>query len=85
MEQTLELLPDARRQVSVTDFDVLEHGGRIIWVRPDAQRLEALLDRVTEGRLTVDIDTVFPLEQAADAMKHNAAGSNGKVIIDTTR
>ncbi|WP_146338855.1 NADP-dependent oxidoreductase [Nesterenkonia sp. NBAIMH1] len=85
MEQTLELLPDARRQVSVTDFDVLEHGGRIIWVRPDAQRLEALLDRVAEGRLTVDIDTVFPLEQAADAMKHNAAGSNGKVIIDTTR
>ncbi|WP_460682294.1 NADP-dependent oxidoreductase [Nesterenkonia populi] len=85
MEQTLALLVDGSRQVSVADFDVLEHGGRIIWVRPDAARLESLLQRVAEGRLKVDIDTVYPLEQAAEAMKHNADGSNGKIIIDATR
>lgn len=84
LEQTLGVLSDGGRHASVADPSVVEHGGHFIWVRPDGTRLEKLLRKVAEGRLKVSIDTVYPLEQAAQAMEHNQRGSNGKILIDTT-
>lgn len=84
LEQTLGVLSDGGRHASVADPSVVEHGGHFIWVRPDGTRLEKLLRKVAEGQLKVSIDTVYPLEQAAQAMEHNQRGSNGKILIDTT-
>lgn len=83
--QTLALLAEGGRHVSIADPGVLEHNGQLIWVRPDGPRLESLLQKIAEGRLRVDIDTIYPLEQAAEAMEHNKRGSRGKIIIDVTR
>lgn len=85
VDQTLEVLAEAGRHASIADPSVLQHGGQLIWVRPDGPRLETLLQRISEGKLKVSVDTVYPLEQAAQAMQHNIEGSSGKVLIDVTR
>lgn len=84
LEQTLGVLSDGGRHASVADPSVVEHGGHFIWVRPDGSRLEKLLGKVAEGQLEVSIDTVYPLEQATQAMERSQRGANGKIIIDTT-
>ncbi|WP_341805717.1 NADP-dependent oxidoreductase [Nesterenkonia sphaerica] len=84
LEQTLEVLTGGGRHVSIADPTVLEHQGRWVWVRPDGTRLESLLERVAEGRLSVDVDSVYPLERAAEAMQHNQRGARGKVLLDLT-
>lgn len=85
VNQSLVVLTEADRQISVTDPEVLQHGGQLIWVRPDGQRLESLLAKIAEGRLSVDIDSVYPLAQAADALEKSKSGSpQGKIILDVT-
>ncbi|RJN32169.1 NADP-dependent oxidoreductase [Nesterenkonia natronophila] len=84
LEQTLAVLTEGGRHVSIADPSVLEQQGRWVWVRPDGARLESLLERVADGRLTVDIDTVYPLEKAAEAMQHNQRGASGKIVLDLT-
>lgn len=85
LEQSRAVLTPGGRLASILDGGFLEHGGQLIWVRPDAARLEHLLGKVAEGKLTVQIDSTYPLEQAAEAMRRNMEGSSGKVIIDVTR
>lgn len=85
LADTLALLVEGGRHVSVTDSEVLEHAGQLIWVRPDGARLESLLQKISDGKLKVDIDTVYPLAEAAAAMDHNKNGARGKIIIDVTR
>lgn len=82
LDPSLAVLREPGRLASVADPSVLEHGGQFIWVRPDGPRLQTLLHRVSQGRLKVSIDSVYPLEQAAEAMAHNMGGANGKVIIN---
>lgn len=84
LEQTLEVLTDDGRHVSIADPSVLEQQGRWVWVRPDGARLESLLERVADGRLTVNIDSIYPLEKSAEAMEHNQRGARGKILIDLT-
>ena len=85
-EDTLALLAEGGRHISIADPSVEEVGGRWVWVRPDGQRLRTLLDRVASGALRVEIDRVFPLARAAEALEVNQAGtSNGKILIDATR
>lgn len=84
LEQTLAVLDEAGRHASIADPEVLEHGGQLVWVRPDGARLETLLNKISEGRLRVSIDTVYPLEQAVEALQHSQRGAKGKVIIDVT-
>lgn len=85
LEDTLAALDDGGRHVSVADPSVLEHGGQWLWVRPDGPRLRTLLEKVAADTLRVDVDRVFPLEESAAAMEANQSGSNGKILIDTTR
>ncbi|MCX4979899.1 NADP-dependent oxidoreductase [Streptomyces sp. NBC_00572] len=76
------LLAPQGRLASIADGEVLALGGRYFWVRPDPVDLAALADLVDEGVLTVRVARTFPLEQAADAQRANAAGGlNGKVVV----
>ncbi|MBG6085522.1 NADP-dependent oxidoreductase [Zhihengliuella flava] len=84
-EQTLAVLAADGRHVSIADPTVEEQGGQWVWVRPDGARLQELLGKVAAGDLRVEIDSAYPLAEAADAMRANQAGSRGKVLIDTTR
>ncbi|MFF5921455.1 NADP-dependent oxidoreductase [Streptomyces flavochromogenes] len=76
------LLAAGGRLASIADGEVLALGGRYFWVRPDPVDLAALADLVDDGVLSVRVARAFPLEQAADAQRANAAGGlNGKVVV----
>ena len=85
-EDTLALLTEGGRHVSIADPSVEEAGGRWVWVRPDAPRLRTLLEKVAAGALEVPIDRRFALADAAAALEISKAGTaNGKLLIDATR
>lgn len=85
LDQSLTVLAEGGRLASILDGGFTEHGGQLIWVRPDAAKLELLLDRIAEGALSVEIDSTYALEDTVAAVQRNMEGSNGKVIIDATR
>ncbi|MEH0108197.1 NADP-dependent oxidoreductase [Tersicoccus sp. MR15.9] len=86
LDVTLAVLTEGGRHVSITDPAVTEHGGRWIWVRPDAPGLAELLRLVDAGELTLDIDRTYPLDQVAEAFRVSQAGeAKGKLVIDVTR
>lgn len=85
LDQTLAVLAEGGRLASILDGGFTEHGGQLIWVRPDAAGLEALLGHIAEGTLSVEIDSTYPLAESAAAMQRNIEGSNGKVLIDATQ
>ena len=46
------------------------------------ERLTKVAELVDAGKLTVNVDQVFPLDKTADAMQHLTAGHpRGKVVI----
>lgn len=82
LEPSLALLRDGGRIASIADPGVLEHGGQWVWVRPDGERLEHLLGEVAAGRLSVDIDRSFPLEELPEAFRVSREGeARGKLVI----
>lgn len=85
-EETLALLTEGGRHISIADPSVEEHGGRWLWVRPDGARLAALLEKVADGALEVTIDRTVPLVEVAEAFEASMSGTaNGKILIDATR
>jgi NADPH:quinone reductase-like Zn-dependent oxidoreductase len=51
-------------------------------MRPDGSQLAAIGDLLAAQRLQPVIDTVFPFEQAADALAYLARGrARGKVVV----
>ncbi|MGO2774776.1 MAG: zinc-binding dehydrogenase, partial [Brachybacterium tyrofermentans] len=85
-EDTLALLTDGGRHVSIADPSVEEAGGHWVWVRPDGARLQTLLEKVAAGTLDVEIDRTFALADAGEAFEVSMAGTaNGKLLIDATR
>ncbi|MDN5688679.1 MAG: NADP-dependent oxidoreductase [Brachybacterium sp.] len=85
-EDTLAVLTEGGRHVSIADPSVEEVGGRWVWVRPDAARLRALLEKVAAGTLEVPIDRRFALADAAEALEVSRRGeADGKLLIDATR
>lgn len=85
-EETLALLTEGGRHISIADPSVEEAGGRWVWVRPDGARLQTLLGKVASGALSVAIDRSFALVDAAEAFEVSKAGTaNGKLLIDATR
>lgn len=92
LEETLALLepepePDSSRtrHVSIADPEVEDHGGALIWVRPDGERLRTLLEHIDAGQIAVDIDEVMPLTDAAHALERSRQGrTRGKIVLDAT-
>jgi NADPH:quinone reductase-like Zn-dependent oxidoreductase len=77
------LLRDTARHVSVIDpATVLDQGGRYVFVRPDAEQLGWLAERVAAGRIAVEVAQTFPLEQAVDAHRLLERGHvRGKLVL----
>jgi len=76
------LVRDPARHVSVVDPAVLEQGGRYVFVRPDAEQLGWLTERAADGRITVEIQQTFALEQAPDAHRVLEEGHvRGKLVL----
>ena len=62
----------------------LRGGGRMrsMMARPNPKDLERLCELLESGELRPVVDRVFPLEQAADALRHLEAGrARGKVVV----
>ncbi|MER5207337.1 NADP-dependent oxidoreductase [Streptomyces sp. NPDC002825] len=82
LKLSARLLAPRGRLASIADGEVLALGGTYFWTRPDAADLAALADLADAGVLTVRVARSFPLEQAAEAQRANAAGGlNGKVVV----
>lgn len=82
LEDTLALLKEGGRQASIADWTVAEHGGRYIWVRPDARELERLSALVEDGTLSVDVAETFPMQEAAQAFESSMSGhGSGKIVL----
>ncbi|MFI2236369.1 NADP-dependent oxidoreductase [Streptomyces chrestomyceticus] len=80
-----ELLRDTSRVASIADNDVLEKGGHMVWVRPDSAGLAALGDLTDAGKVTVHVDTVLPLSQAAEAFRRSQEGrTRGKIVLEVS-
>ncbi|MFF4604811.1 NADP-dependent oxidoreductase [Streptomyces sp. NPDC001339] len=80
-----ELLKDRGRVVSIADGQVKEKGGHLVWVRPDSAGLTVLAALADAGKLTVPVDTVFPLPQAAEAFRRSQEGrTRGKIVLEVS-
>ncbi len=77
-----QVLKRPERVASVVDPGVRDKGGHHVWVRPDAAGLTALGDLADTGRLTVHVDRVLPLAEAAQAWRLNQEGrTRGKIVL----
>ncbi|MYX12757.1 zinc-binding dehydrogenase [Streptomyces sp. SID8374] len=77
-----ETLAEGGRLASIADNEVFSYGGRYAFVRPDAADLVQLAELAEQGIVTVHVDRVFPLEQAAEAYRLNQEGrTRGKIVV----
>ncbi|MFB8107155.1 MULTISPECIES: NADP-dependent oxidoreductase [unclassified Streptomyces] len=77
-----ETLAEGGRLASIADNEVFSYGGRYAFVRPDAADLTQLAELAEQGIVTVHVDRVFPLEQAAEAYRLNQEGrTRGKIVV----
>ncbi|MFD3791644.1 NADP-dependent oxidoreductase [Streptomyces cyaneofuscatus] len=77
-----ETLAEGGRLASIADSEVFSYGGRYAFVRPDAADLAQLAELAERGIVTVHVDRVFPLEQAAEAYRLNQEGrTRGKIVV----
>ncbi|NNH71040.1 NADP-dependent oxidoreductase [Nocardia uniformis] len=80
-----ELLRDRTRVASIADGEARAKGAHVVWVRPDAADLTALADLADAGKLTVPVDTVLPLAEAAEALSLSQKGrARGKIVLDVS-
>lgn len=82
LEVSPRLVRDPARHGSVVDTEVLNQGGRYVFVRPDTGQLNWLGELVDAGRLRVDLQQTFPLEQAVKAHELLEEGHvRGKLVL----
>ncbi|MFI1161893.1 NADP-dependent oxidoreductase [Streptomyces sioyaensis] len=80
-----ELLKDRGRVASVADGEVRGKGGHMVWVRPDTADLTALGALADAGKLTVPVAAVFPLSEAAEALRQSMGGrTRGKIVLEVS-
>lgn len=83
MAMSPDLLASGGRLASIVDPGVRDLGGRYVFVRPDPDDLAALCELAEEGRLTVEVSQVLPLERAAEAQQTSERGhARGKIVIE---
>ncbi|QHC24652.1 NADP-dependent oxidoreductase [Streptomyces sp. GS7] len=83
VEVSQQVLKDRGRVVSIADGEVGAKGGHMVWVRPDSADLAALGALADAGKLTVPVEAVFPLAEAAEAFRLSMAGrARGKIILE---
>ena len=88
LRRSVEAVRDEGRIVSIaqppTDELFRQRGieATYVFVRPNAEELAELADMFDENRLTVHLDVVLPLEQAARAHELSEAGHvRGKLVL----
>lgn len=82
LETTLAVLREGGRHVSIADGSVAEHGGSVVWVRPDGAETARLAELAEAGKLTVEIAGTFSLDRVGEAFDLSRAGhTRGKLII----
>lgn len=82
VDVSLELVGRADRVASVADPQAPVKGARYVWVRPDSAGLTALAALADEGKLTVHVDRVLPLAEAAEAWRISQSGhTRGKLVL----
>ncbi|MFF1911130.1 NADP-dependent oxidoreductase [Streptomyces sp. NPDC058239] len=82
LRASAEVLKPQGRLASIADGEVFSYGGRYAFVRPDAKDLAHLAELAEQGIVTVHVDRVFLLEQAADAYRLNEQGrTRGKIVV----
>lgn len=86
LKTSARLLAPEGRLVSIADPEVVSHGGRYYFVRPDAEDLGKLSELAEQGILSVNVQETFPLERAADAHRLNQEGrTRGKIVVTVDR
>ncbi|MET7797122.1 NADP-dependent oxidoreductase [Streptomyces decoyicus] len=80
-----ELLKDRSRVASIADGEVKSKGGHMVWVRPDTDDLTALGALADAGKLTVPVEVIIPLPEAAEAFRRSMAGrARGKIVLEVS-
>jgi NADPH:quinone reductase-like Zn-dependent oxidoreductase len=81
--QSLPVVGDPTRVASIASDAAKEHGGHVVWARPDSADLAELAALADDGKLTVHLDTTLPLARTAEAFRLSMAGHvRGKVVIE---
>lgn len=82
VEISQQVLKRRDRVASIADREAKEKGGHYVWVRPDSAGLAELAALADDGKLTVHVDRVFPLAEAAEAWRLSRAGhTRGKLVL----
>lgn len=82
VEVSRQVLNSPDRLASVVDPEAAEKGGKYVWLRPDPADLTALAELADQGRLSVAIDRVLPLAEAAEAWRLSREGhTRGKLVL----
>jgi NADPH:quinone reductase-like Zn-dependent oxidoreductase len=77
-----KLVRDPARIGSIIEDRVRETGGKYVFVKPNSEQLGWLANLTVSGDITVAIEKVFPLAEAADAQRLVEGGHvRGKVVI----
>ena len=82
LTDSLDLVRDRARVLSIVDPNVLALGGRYHFASPVAADLEWLAAQADAGKIRVELQQTFPLEQAADAQRLLEGGHvRGKIVL----
>ncbi|MEU6328992.1 NADP-dependent oxidoreductase [Streptomyces sp. NPDC047049] len=85
VEVSQELLKDRGRVASIADGEVKNKGGHMVWVRPDTADLTALGALADAGKLSVPVEAILPLSEAAEAFRRSMAGrARGKIVLEVS-
>ncbi len=51
------------------------------YVRPDGEQLQALVEMLVEGKLSLEVGSAFALDDAAEALAAAVTGDGGAAIV----
>lgn len=82
LDVTRAVLRPGGRHGSIIDGTVEPAGGLYLWTRVSGEEVGELADLAESGDLSVPVAEVFPLEQAADALRLSRTGhARGKIAV----